>query len=594
MEQLWSMSTTIREAERLIGFTKTALELDGEEWTNETQVKYQTLLIKNRYYLSPDNTQSLNGLNNDQIKILSNLDYEMTYEEARGIFEAKQYQDPPMRGRQSLSPLKKLGLVYINEGRIVCTDLAKKLVGEIITLEEFMFDTLLKYQYPNPMDSGYRTWNTKPFINTLRLIKKVNQITHKSGEGSKGISSNEFGIFALSLKDFHDVDKVANKIVDFRRLFLSLPEEERSEFVLRYIDDYLSDFNNPKQNVFEYADNMIRYLRLTKYIYIRGKYSNIYIDLEPRRLTEIDSILDNDNGEALHFEEHEWYSYLGTYGSYQLPFETVEVLSEIANNIVNENNQTKSKLNLDIEEIYLESSTQSLKTQIQVLREERTYLQNLEIKQYYHNDSIRVDEAIIALTDILGRNRANLGKKFSIELEKWANIALNIINDANKIIPNTKVGDDNEPIFTAPSGVPDIECFYDTFNSICEVTMLTGRDQWYNEGQPVMRHLRDFERKYCNKISFCLFVAPSLHVDTLNTFFFSNKYGYDGIRQKIVPITINELIKILKKIKGYIESGQFFSHKSLKILLEDCANVDDVSNINEWNEKITSVISQLS
>ena len=43
---------------------------------------------------------------------------------------------------------------------------------------------------------------------------------------------------------------------------------------------------------------MIRYIRLTKYIYIRGKYVHTYIDLEPRRMTELNSILENDDVEG--------------------------------------------------------------------------------------------------------------------------------------------------------------------------------------------------------------------------------------------------------------------------------------------------------
>ena len=108
--------------------------------------------------------------------------------------------------------------------------------------------------------------------------------------------------------------------------------------------------------------------------------------------------------------------------------------------------------------------------------------------------------------------------KPSVALEKWTNIALNIINDALLIKPNSPLGDDNEPIFTAPAGVSDIECLYDGFGAICEVTMLTGRDQWFNEGQPVMRHLRDFENQHSATPNYCLFVAPSLHQDTMNTF----------------------------------------------------------------------------
>ena len=67
METLWSMSTTVREAERIIGFLKTAIELEGELWTKENQEKFQILLIKNRQYLNdPDNTQSFNKLSSEK------------------------------------------------------------------------------------------------------------------------------------------------------------------------------------------------------------------------------------------------------------------------------------------------------------------------------------------------------------------------------------------------------------------------------------------------------------------------------------------------------------------------------------------------
>jgi hypothetical protein len=134
---------------------------------------------------------------------------------------------------------------------------------------------------------------------------------------------------------------------------------------------------------------------------------------------------------------------------------------------------------------------------------------------------------------------------------------LHALNDALKIQPNYPVGDDNEPTFTAPAGMPDIECFYNKFNAICEVTMLTSRDQWYNEGQPVMRHLRDFEKKNENKDSYCLFIAPALHRDTLNTFWFSVKYEYEGRAQKIIPLTIENFINLIKVLINLKEQNKF-------------------------------------
>jgi len=66
-------------------------------------------------------------------------------------------------------------------------------------------------------------------------------------------------------------------------------------------------------------------------------------------------------------------------------------------------------------------------------------------------------------------------------------LGLHSLNDAIAIVANHPVGDDNEPTSTAPANRPDTECFYNSFNAICEVTLLTNRSQWYNEGQPVMR-----------------------------------------------------------------------------------------------------------
>lgn len=281
---------------------------------------------------------------------------------------------------------------------------------------------------------------------------------------------------------------------------------------------------------------------------------------------------------------------MGTYASYELPFETIEKLTEIATNTLAEINDIESILGLAKTTVTISEIKDDIKHQIDELRAYRTKLQNLQIKQDYHTDTTKIDETIAALEDIRKRNKANLNKKFSIELEKWSNIALNIINDAVLIKPNSPVGDDNEPIYTAPNGVPDIECYYDSFGAICEVTMLTSRDQWYNEGQPVMRHLRQFEDQNADKQNYCLFIAPSLHVDTINTFYISVKYEYEGKPQKIIPITIVQLENILSIIKQLTQLGKAFRHEDMQNLYERCSNVKNVNNSTNWLEYISNEI----
>ena len=590
METLWSMSTTIREAERIVGFLKTAMELEGEVWNQETMVKFQILLIKNRHYLNhSDNKQTFNGLNAEQCKILLNKEQEMTYEQAKGIFDAKNYLDAPMRGRQSMSPLVKLGLVYYTVGepkKIMITDVGKKLAANEIDFSDFMLEALVKFQYPNPCDEGFKSWNTKPFINTLRLIKLVNEKCEARNEKAKGISTLEFGIFALSLKSYKDVERVADKLLAFRDQLSLHKESEANDFIRNFIKIYLSDFNNPEKNIIEYTDNMIRYLRLTKYIYIRGKYANTYIDLEPRRQTEIEAILASDTGAAKDFTADEWRDFMGHLGTYHFPFETKEKLLEIAHNLISDIVFLETELHLQLSKFNVPDKKEDLLDFIKRQREYRTYLQNLELKQTCLRDSSKIDEVLEALENLRTHNKAKLAKRFSIELEKWSNIALNIIDDAIVIKANSPVGDDNEPIYTAPANVPDIECLYDSFVAICEVTMLTSRDQWYNEGQPVMRHLRDFENKNNNKPAYCLFIAPSLHEDTIDTFFMSVKMYYRGVSQKIIPLSISQFERVLNVVKHCSRSGKPIKHTLVKELYDSCSDVANISDSRKWPEHI--------
>jgi len=599
METLWSMSTTVREGERIVGFLKTALELDGQEWNKETQVKFQILLIKNRQYLNdPNNSQSFNKLNAKQEALLRDVNAEITFDEAREIFEAKDYNDPPMRGRQSLAPLQKLGLVYIvgdkGQGKLKITDVGKKLASGDIDFGDFMLDSLLKFQYPNPREQGFQTWKTKPFVNTLRLIKQVDELCETRGIKVKGISFLEFGIFALSLRSYHDVEKVAEQLLSFREQDDKYKnDEEREKFRTQYINDYLIDFKNPVKNVREYTDNMVRYLRLTKYVYIRGKYSNAYIDLEPRRKTEIDSILEHDNGCPQDFTDSEWIEYMGNFGTYELPFETIQKLTEILSSINLEITELEHELFLTQSVSNVPTSREELKLEIQRRRVYRTSLQNATIKKQYREDICKIDEAVESLRDLRQRNKSKSGKKFSIELEKWANVALNILDDSILIKPNYPVGDDAEPIYTAPSGIPDIECYYSSFGAVCEVTMLTGRDQWFNEGQPVMRHLRQFEDLNTDKPNYCLFVAPSIHVDTLNTFYNSVKYEYEGKKQKIIPITILQLERLLNVVKNSIKKELNFTHNDLKKFYDKCTNFSRIKKSTDWTSHIETELVRL-
>lgn len=598
MKKPWSITTTLRNPERLRSFLIVLKQLEGEAWDLENQRKYQILLIKERVY-GYGSTQFYNGLNQSQIDLIDNQTKEISFEKAEEIFDAKNYEDPAMRGRQSINPLKKVGLVVIKDEKIFITSLGKLFLQDDFDLGEIFFRSFIKWQLPNPDTTDYKLgngYNIKPFIGVLHLINQVNKKSLEIEEKAKGISKQEFSLFCPSLINFEDIEKYADKILKLRKKQKGKSKQEQKQVFENYKKVFAQEFldtSNQKEikkllkNLKDYGDNAIRYFRLTCFLYIRG--GGFYVDLEPRRQIEIKNLLNFDNAKSKDFESKEQYlDYIADISEPKLPWESKKEYKKILSKLIEDIQTYERKVNVQAKEIleYQDFNEVEFKKYISELRQYRRELQNEE----NHQKSQEVEQIYDYIEKL--ENIFDYDDR-PILLEKLSSLGLNALNDALKIKPNYPVGDDNEPTFTAPANTPDIECYYKKFNAICEVTMLTSRDQWYNEGQPVMRHLRDFENKNKNKKSYCLFIAPKIHRDTLNTFWISIKYEYEGQKQNIIPLTINnftEILKILTKIKI---SNRFLEHQKIEGLYKTILTDSEKYNTSDdWLENIPNSINQ--
>lgn len=591
MKRVWSISTTVRNPERLRNFLITLKELENKAWNKETQIEFQIRLIKNRFY-GFGSAQFYNGLTQQQIDLIDNINNNISLEQAKEILKTKNYVDADMRGRNSYKPLEKMGLAAVIDGKVKITSLGEYLLSDDYDFGDMFFKSFLKWQYPNPIDRDFKDskiYNLKPFILTLHLISEVNNICREKNIKVKGISKQEFEIFGQTLLHYKDLQKQAERLIDFRLALEKIKgHKEKKAFIENYIDDFLSDFVNiDYNNLRDYADNTIRYFRLTRFIYIRG--GGYYIDLEPRRMVEINDLLNAYDGSSEVFTKEEYLHYISDINLPTLPWEEKDKLVAIYIDLFNDIRSLEQQLSEKSIVFQTFDDGKKLKQEIKKLRAYRQTLQNLILKKELTHIS-KIDEVIDALSNI-----RKLDLKPSIALEKYITMALNIINDAKEIKANSLVGDDNEFIFTAPANRPDIECYYENFNSICEVTMLNGRDQWHNEGQPVMRHFRDFEEHSSLKENYCLFIAPKLHRDTINTFWISVKYEYEGTKQKIIPFTITQIIDILKMIKELKGNNRVFSHLQFQKLLENIINLkESINNSEDWLKAIPNIITNFT
>jgi len=597
MLKAWSITTTVRNPERLRDFLVAFKPLENKAWNNDTQESYQKLLIKNRLY-GFGNTQFYNGLTADIIKTINDTDSEISDEIIEEIIRLKDYTDFSMRGRQSLNPLTKFGFVIIRDGVLKITDLGRKLISSEKDAGDVFLKSFIKWQIPNPANDDFDNsgdYEVVPFVATLKLISEVNKLEIERGEKPKGISKREFSLFVPSLIKYTDIENYARKIIDLRDLQKNKTKQERKEIRDNYRYQFAIGFLGTSEkektdrfltNLHDYGDNAIRYFRLTKFIRIRG--NGFYIDLEPNRHTEIEALFESEFYKPKQFADKEEYiAYMANDNLPILPWQTKAKLSEIVNGVYADVKELQSNLGVtffDKKDISSMSEI-DLISYVDDLRETRKNLQE--------KDNHIKSQPVSSITQYIEQ----LEKIFEFEnrplmLEYLSTMGLHALNDAKEIKPNYPVGDDNEPTSTAPGGMADIECFYEDFNMICEVTMLNGRDQWFNEGQPVMRHLRDFENS--NRNSYCIFIAPTIHTDSAETFHIANTIGYKGSKQKIAPITIKQFVELLKTLKQMREENKQFTHNNLKRLVDNIAESANNINSDEWIANTQSVINSWS
>lgn len=599
MRKPWSITTTVRNPLRIKDFLSAASELEGRVWDKDAQKDFQKLLIQKRLY-GFDSVQFYNGLPNEITDLLDDTDAEIPMGVVDEILRIKSYRDFDMRGRQSMNPLTKFGFIRIDDEtkRINLTDSGRELLRtDDNEIGSVLLKSFLKWQIPNPISRDYPEedgYSGIPFVLALKLIARVNEFEKERGGKPVGLQKREFALFATTLTNYTDIDSYANKVIELRTMQSGHDKQERKairdDYRLKFAKEYLGVADEPTMNKFlknlnDYGDNAIRYFRLTNFVRIRG--GGYYVDIEPSRLTEINALFEAEWYKPKEFgDKNAYLDYLCSNTEPQYPWETEDRLLEIAAAIQKEVVELSREETESITPIVLDGlSMDELRSAIETLRKRRNELRNKN-----DHDKAQPAEYIAKCIEQFNRIYSNEEKSRALMLEHLSTMGLHAFNDAISVKPNYPIGDDNEPTSTAPGGVPDIECVYDSFGMVCEVTMLKNRSQWFNEGQPVMRHLRDFEAKHGD--SYCLFIAPSIHTDTAETFYMANNFGYKGQKQKIAPITISQFVGMLQTLKAMRENGKPFYNSDMRELLNKIVEESTSGTDSEqWITHISQIIT---
>jgi len=587
--KLWSISTTVRNPARLRDFLKILKQLEGLRFDIKNQMKYQILLIQNRLYKPMKIPTEYKDLFDDYN---SNISYNV----AKKIFNLQNYNDPPMRGRQSANPLNKLGFCIAREsrGKIVITELGNLYLKGEYDLSYVFLKSMLKLQFPNRWSSEFSEkdgFNITPFIAVLHFINNAN-----NKFGNYGLTQNEFSLFVPSLINYNLIDVYLNKLEEFRKA------KDKAKFILEFGKWYYKTKKPTEKqinNFFEYGDNIMRYFRMTKYFRVTTTTfgADWRINLEPLRKIETDYLLKNYTGESISFKsDDEFYKYLYDIKQPEIPLDKEKDLYKIIKSI-KDNIATfreENKISLSEKDILL------LKTKYKDLLFEELRIFTNKLRDLYIDLKRRKEkvslikniESIKKIRDILKDSKV-LRKLSPERFEKLMTDALRILNDEIMIKPNYPVDDNGEPISHASGNQGDIECYYKSFNKICEVTLDQTNKQWIRETQPVMRHLREFETKFIEIISYCLFIAPVVHVDTAYHFWISIKLGYDGKEQRIIPITTKQFAILLDLVLELLSDDKMIKHTDMQKLYDNIISTAKRSKgHSDWLNSIEKEINE--
>lgn len=613
----WNPSTAIRNPERIPGFFFVfEKHFEGKIWNNENQEKFQIELIRYKKYKPTGMTQEQSMWFDENENPMSLIQANKIWAYQRDELKKVSFQQSigyyGYRGRMSANPFLKFGLYYKNEeNKITITDLGKKLAKNEITIDDCFVSTLLKYQIPlNQEDTGNirSGFSIKPLIAGLHLIKKVNEIWEEKQGKQIGISRLEFGLFVNSLINAKNIKTHAEKLIKFRMQYKkSKTMKEKRILCYKTILDlnyHLTDKEKKKVTKEElegyydtlttYGENTRRYFRMAGWIRFRGAGNT---DLNDRKKVETESLLKFDNGGALNLVDDEEYArYLADTTKPVWPWKTKEKLIEkyleISKNIKN----IKSELSTSTEEIKyiskielekysetdIEKINEELKRKLEELDKE-VVLKEMESPEEISNVIERLD---------INWMRKEAPRQAFVEFEYQTTRGLIALDDG-QIEPNYPKGDDGQPISHAPGGGADIECFYDKFNMICEVTLLTNQEQWKREYTAITEHFEDFIEKNKKNKNILLFIAPSIHDRTAKQFYTNNQWD-EKVFGRAIPITISQFIEILKTLKFIRErkSSDKITHEQILVLYQMI--IDSMKNFmyKEWRQNIQSIIDK--
>lgn len=399
---------------------------------------------------------------------------------------------------------------------------------------------------------------SRPFLNTLFVIREVKQQWEKLGHEAKGILKHEFAVFVLSMKDC-DYQSAAYDIIEYRNKF-------KYEVNKPYLHEYLSKkgiLPLADASIFnDYPDEVFRKFEMTGLIIKRGAYQYTYFDYSTYNLEKIESILNEykDYKFIVFNNQKEYYDYLG---SISIPWQK----NELVRRKIIESKAKILKMTLD----------PSLTLEEQEFQLDRVFYSHTLDKAIQKYNLALINKELLILSGTVKAKSHFDDISEPLRLEYLLALLLGKKYSTKGLVSNIIYNEDGAPLHFAPSGKCDLIFYSEDGSFILEPTMQRGRTQILNsETSNVARHVKD-EMAETGLQYRAMLIAPRVHPDVVSFFQFTISKN----EVKIAPLNIDRTVGLFYDSDDIKSLGVNFDS-----IVEDLKQLDEIS----YSDKVNSYV----
>lgn len=538
----WGWRTKPRSVVKTVQWFKYFSKLENKNW----EEKLEQLDIRGKA-IHPIRREYVYNAHKDEDENLAQMSYE---DYVSGMFDITETES---NARNDKATFEFFGFGYVDkDGIIQSTEVGKLIENDRFDSEDFI-KQLLKMHFPSKAtDIGRNIPDGKvifPFEIILKIIDKF-----------KYVNRYEMG-FIFGCNSIEEIDTLYNAIEKFREKYNALQNKtDRTKCESIFKDIYKDNYGiEPNVNTLcgDYGDAINRSLLYTGLFDLsgRGNYTKVRVAEHARKKVELlinkykFQKVDEDNIE----DYMKWY---GSSHNITLPWENKDERKELIyekiyllqNKIEEYKKQYAFTIDKNIKEYIIRVEKTDKKTELKLIEKELiddiTSLNEEVFIKYISKKEQTRKEILDKFEDIITGNEDMAA--LWLECNTWKSLVA--IDGEKEVKRNFTIEEDLSPRFFAPGkgNTPDIELYKDKYVIVPEVSLMTGVLQWEHEASSVIDHVLNIMKKYKSIYVIGLFISSRINVRTMWQFFILNKQSWMGTPVPVIPLTIEQYMKVLK------------------------------------------------